>query len=140
MGPKTIFRPESFITEVAGYDNSFEMVCFNVISNVSAMALFSTYFANIRKLMSIGTSVLAKFQSVHRILNPRIGSPRIVCPRIDNPRIVSPRIGSPRIGCPRIDNPRISCPRIGSPRISNTWIGYSIVLFQYFRFCSKFGG
>ena len=79
VGPKTIFRPESFITEVAGDDNSFEMVCFNVISNVSAMALFSTYFANIRKLMSIGTSVLTflhhwihlvvKFLKVHRIVS-----------------------------------------------------------------------
>ena len=79
VGPKTISRPESFITEVAGDDNSFEMVCFNVISNVSAMALFSTYFANIRKLMSIGTSVLTflhhwihlvvKFLKVHRIVS-----------------------------------------------------------------------
>ena len=79
VGPKTIFRPESFITEVAGDDNSFEMVCFNVISNVSAMALFSTYFANISKLMSIGTSVLTflhhwihlvvKFLKVHRIVS-----------------------------------------------------------------------
>ena len=58
VGPKTISRPESFITEVVGDDNSFEMVCFNVISYVSDMALFSTHFANISKLMSIGTSVL----------------------------------------------------------------------------------
>ena len=59
MGPKTISRPESFITEVVGDDNSFEMVCFNVISYVSDMALFSTHFANISKQMSIGTWVLA---------------------------------------------------------------------------------
>ena len=58
VGPKTISRPESFITEVAGDDNSFEMVCFNVISYVSDIALFSTHFANISKLMSIGTAVL----------------------------------------------------------------------------------
>ena len=58
VGPKTISRPESFITEVVGDDNSFEMVCSNVISYVSDMALFSTHFANISKLMSIGTSVL----------------------------------------------------------------------------------
>ena len=77
--PQSMPCPQSFITEVAGDDNSFEMVCFNVISNVSAMALFYTPFANIRKLMSIGTSVLTflhhwihlvvKFLKVHRIVS-----------------------------------------------------------------------
>ena len=56
---ETISKTESFITEVAGDDNSFDVVCFNVIFYVSAMALFSTHFANISKLMSIGSSVLA---------------------------------------------------------------------------------
>ena len=31
VGPKTISGPESFVTEVAGDDDSFEVVCFNVI-------------------------------------------------------------------------------------------------------------
>ena len=31
MLPKTISRPESFITKVAGYGDSFQMICFNVI-------------------------------------------------------------------------------------------------------------
>ena len=37
--------PESFITEVAGDDNSFEMVCFNVIFDGTAHAFLSTNFA-----------------------------------------------------------------------------------------------
>ena len=49
VGPKTISRPESFVTEVAGDDDSFEMVCFNVIFYVCVFALFSTHFAPISK-------------------------------------------------------------------------------------------
>ena len=59
MLPKTISRPECFVAKVAGDYDSFEVVCFNVIFYVSAMVLFSTHFANISKLMSIGTWFLA---------------------------------------------------------------------------------
>ena len=45
---KPMSGPESFVAEVAGDDNSFEMVCFDVISYVSDMALFSTHFATYR--------------------------------------------------------------------------------------------
>ena len=37
--------PESFVAEVAGDDDSFEVVCFNVIFYDTAMAFFSTNFA-----------------------------------------------------------------------------------------------
>ena len=47
MFPKTISRPESFIAEVAGDDDSFKMVCFNVVFYVPAMAFLSTNFASI---------------------------------------------------------------------------------------------
>ena len=47
VGPKTISRPESFVTEVAGDDDSFEMVCFNVIFYVFMLAFLSTNFAPI---------------------------------------------------------------------------------------------
>ena len=45
VGPKTISRPESFVTEVAGDDNSLKMVCFNVIFYVAAHVFLSTNFA-----------------------------------------------------------------------------------------------
>ena len=38
-------RPESFIAEVAGDDDSFKMVCFNVIFYVTAFIFLFTYFA-----------------------------------------------------------------------------------------------
>ena len=60
VGPKTISRPESFVTEVAGDDDSFEMVCFNVIFYVIAFAFFSTHFASISK-PTISNSILALF-------------------------------------------------------------------------------
>ena len=45
MLPKTISRPESFIAEVAGDDDSFKMVCFNVIFYGTFHAFLSTHFA-----------------------------------------------------------------------------------------------
>ena len=45
--------------EVAGNDDSFEMIGFNVLFDVSALAFLSTHFANISKLKSIGDFVLA---------------------------------------------------------------------------------
>ena len=47
MLSKTRSGPESFVAEVAGNDDSFEMVCFNVIFYVAAHAFFSTHFAPI---------------------------------------------------------------------------------------------
>ena len=61
VGPKTISRPESFVTEVAGDDDSFEVVCFNVIFYVFALTFLSTNLAHFSKLPSIGNSVLAIF-------------------------------------------------------------------------------
>ena len=49
MLSKTRSGPESFVAEVAGDDNSFEMVCFNVIFYVPAIAFLSTRFAPISK-------------------------------------------------------------------------------------------
>ena len=43
--PKRISRPESFITEVAGDDDSFKVVSFNVIFYSTAPAFLSTNFA-----------------------------------------------------------------------------------------------
>ena len=57
VGPKTISRPESFVTEVAGDDDSFKVVCFNVIFYDIAPAFLSTDFAPISKLTSTGNSV-----------------------------------------------------------------------------------
>ena len=58
MEPKTISGPESFVAKVAGDDDSFKVVCFNVIFYVTAMfVLLSTHFANITCLSSIGTLV-----------------------------------------------------------------------------------
>ena len=59
MGPKTISGPESFVTEVAGDDDSFEVVCFNVIFYAMVLAFLSTDFAHISKISSIGNFVLA---------------------------------------------------------------------------------
>ena len=53
MFPKTISRPESFIAEVAGDDDSFKMVCFNVIFYCVAHPLLSTNFANMGFLISV---------------------------------------------------------------------------------------
>ena len=48
--PKTISGPESFVAEVAGDDDSFKVVCFNVIFYVTTMfVLLSTHFAPISK-------------------------------------------------------------------------------------------
>ena len=52
MFPKTISRPESFIAEVAGDDDSFKMVCFNVIFYVWGLAFLSTNFAPMSKPLS----------------------------------------------------------------------------------------
>ena len=61
MESQTISRPESFITEAAGDDDSFEMVCLNVIFYVAAYAFLSTHFASISKTksLSFGNFVLA---------------------------------------------------------------------------------
>ena len=47
MLSKTRSGPESFVAKVAGDDNSFEMVCFNVIFYGTAHAFLSTNFAPI---------------------------------------------------------------------------------------------
>ena len=57
MVPQTVSGPECFIAEVAGDNNSFEVVCFNVIFYVPAHAFLSTNFAQISELKSIGSSV-----------------------------------------------------------------------------------
>ena len=54
--PKTISGPESFVAEVAGDDDSFKMVCFNVIFYVWALTFLSTNFALISS--SVGNFVL----------------------------------------------------------------------------------
>ena len=62
MLPKRISGPESFVAEVAGDDDSFKMVCFNVIFYLSTMAFFSAYFApmsSYKYIGSIGNFVLA---------------------------------------------------------------------------------
>ena len=45
MKSLTISRPECFVAEVAGDDNSFEVVCFNVIFEGTAHTFLSTNFA-----------------------------------------------------------------------------------------------
>ena len=57
--PKTISGPESFIAEIAGDDDSVQVVCFNVVFYVLAHAFFSTNFALISWLKSIRIFVLA---------------------------------------------------------------------------------
>ena len=47
MLPQTISGPESFIAEVAGDDDSFKVVCFNVVFYVTAHVFLSTHFAAI---------------------------------------------------------------------------------------------
>ena len=59
VGPKTISRPESFVTEVAGDDDSFEVVCFNVIFYGTASAFLSTHFATMSFAISTWSFVLA---------------------------------------------------------------------------------
>ena len=59
VGPKTISRPESFVTEVAGDDDSFEVVCFDVIFYVIALAFLSTHFAEISISSPLRNFVLA---------------------------------------------------------------------------------
>ena len=60
MWPERISGPESFIAEVAGDDDSFQVVCFNVIFYVPAMAFLSTHFANISQLdLSDGQFLIA---------------------------------------------------------------------------------
>ena len=54
MLSQTISGPECFVAEVAGDDDSFKMVCFNVIFYVPAMAFLSTNLAQNGKLKSIG--------------------------------------------------------------------------------------
>ena len=58
MLSQTISGPKCFVAEVAGDDNSFEMVCFNVIFYDVAHAFFSANFAPISK-PTIGNFVLA---------------------------------------------------------------------------------
>ena len=65
MFPKTISRPESFIAEVAGDDDSFKMVCFNVIFYVLAPPFLSTNFAQMSKTSSIHNFVLASLHQRH---------------------------------------------------------------------------
>ena len=61
---QSISRPERFIAEVAGDDNSLEMVCLNVIFYVAHVAFLSTHFTTIGcsvVVLWIGTLVLALF-------------------------------------------------------------------------------
>ena len=58
MRPQRISRPESFVAEVAGDDNSFKVICFNVIFYVRTMAFLSTDFANKGWLTPIANFVL----------------------------------------------------------------------------------
>ena len=60
MKPQTVSGPESLATKVAGDDDSFDVVCLNVIFHVSAQPLLSTHFASNSKNMSlpIGNFVL----------------------------------------------------------------------------------
>ena len=59
MVPQRISGPESFIANVAGDDNSLQMICFNVVFYSAAHAFFSTHFANVCFLVSICIIVLA---------------------------------------------------------------------------------
>ena len=59
MVPQTWSGPEFFIAEVAGDDDSFKMVCFNVIFYSNALAFLSTNFALIGS--SVGNFVLDFF-------------------------------------------------------------------------------
>ncbi len=52
MVPQTWSGPEGFIAEVAGDDNSLEMVCLNVIFNGTGVAFLSTDFANVSKTLT----------------------------------------------------------------------------------------
>ena len=52
---------ECFIAEVAGDDDSFQMICFNVIFYSTASAFLSTHFAPVSQSIligSVGTFVL----------------------------------------------------------------------------------
>ena len=55
----TISIPEGFLTLIAGKNNSFQVVCFDVILYHVALAFLSTYFANVSFLKSVGKIVLA---------------------------------------------------------------------------------
>ena len=46
MLPQTISRPGSFTADIAGDDDSFKVVCFDVIFYATAHPFLSTYFAN----------------------------------------------------------------------------------------------
>ena len=59
MWPERISGPESFIAEVAGDDDSLNMVCFDVIFYGRAHAFLSTDLAPIGKLVSTRVLVLA---------------------------------------------------------------------------------
>ena len=52
---------ESFVTEVAGDDDSFKVVCFNVIFYGFRLTFLPTNRALFSKLKSIGNFVLASF-------------------------------------------------------------------------------
>ena len=60
--PQSISGPESFIAEAAWKDNSLEMVCFNVIFYLHALAFLSTHFAPISFAILICTIVLPFFR------------------------------------------------------------------------------
>ena len=49
---ETTSGPASFIAEVAGADNSLEMVCLNVIFNGTGVAFLSTDFAKASKTLT----------------------------------------------------------------------------------------
>ena len=59
MLPQIVNRPESFIAEIAGDDDSFKVVCFNVVFYGIAHAFFSTHFASVGFLVPIRQTILA---------------------------------------------------------------------------------
>ena len=65
MVPQSFSGPECFIAEVAGDDDSFKMVCFNVIFYVLAPPFLSTNFAQMSKTSSIHNFVLASPHQRH---------------------------------------------------------------------------
>ena len=54
---QSISGPESFLAEVAGDGNSFDMVCFNVVLYGVSLALLTTNFALVSFLLSVGVIV-----------------------------------------------------------------------------------
>ena len=67
--PQIDASAEGVLAEVAWNDNSFKVICFNVIFNDMISALLSTHFAQISKSTSVAEVVLT---FLHRRSNPFI--------------------------------------------------------------------